>query len=885
MAYPHVRDRSLPQLKTRPVWYPVTLAMIGVLGLILRLIGLAGYPGLIYDEFYYVPAADVLLRRPPIAGVKNMIPGIDPNLLSHPPLSKELVALAIVLFGQHPLVWRLPAMALGAMVPLMAAGVAWELFHHRAIAVGAAGLTAIDGLSIVMSRVALPDAPAVTFVMGSLWLTLTITNRLVQAQRVGAFRWIGLGVLLGLGLAAEWIGAQAILLVWAWFLVRSPATRKAFHRWIPVSTIVPFVVYYATYFYAWTGGYHEPWLPRDPFIAFFKLQWLIFKGMWNLTFFHPWTANVWTWLGIPRPTAMLLSLKPHQSVRMMAFSDPIIVWIGLVSLVAGIWWVRRHRQYLAAWGFLALWFLALYGTWLLTPRSKFLYYFTSASLGLDIAAAAGFVLVWDAARSEPVRQWVRGGLAVFGSTALLTVSYLVPLWVGMAMPRPFYHALWWPSSWNPRVKASSVPASRSFSLTMNPRVGQVEAWRGVDLPAVGTPVPSPWQELRGTFSHNSVFWAPWALTKSYQLKLANAGLMQAPAILGHTAYVGTENNQVYAVNLLNGAVTWAVGVPNMVMTTPLIDQGLVVVGLGNSAFRAYSRAVGWVRGAGTNGLMAFDAKTGTEAWFYHTQGEVMATPAIRNGVIYDVTGASQLIAVSLESGKLLWSRRLGGFDSTSSPVIVGHHVYVATNAYYTDYPARRSTVWSVNLTTHRVSWSRNLPVASGLSDCSIAANGVALYVAGVPWVSHHGQGHVLSQRIFALSKSDGQVLWAQSMGRGRLSGLDQAEDGTPLATASTVYEGGPAIRRLVAFNASTGEVLWRQHIPGGVTANPVLAGSRLVVASRSGRILALSARTGKVVASDPWPFGAIGSAAPLIVSNALIQSTLKGELVVQRLGH
>lgn len=881
MAHPNPRDWLTSSPRFRPLWYSVALTAITILGLAVRLIGYARYSGLIYDEFYYVPAADVLLRRPPIATVKNMVPGIDPNLLSHPPLTKEFIAASIYLLGQHPWVWRLPALLFGAAVPLMVAGIAWELFGRRVITVVAAGLAAVDGLLVVMSRVALPDSPAVAFVVGALWALVTITQRLKRGDRVSVWRWIGLGSLLGLGLASEWIGGQAILMAWIWLLVSHPSARRAYRRWVPATTLLPLVLYYASYFYAWPSGYHESWLPSDPFIAFFKLQWLMLKGMWTLRFFHPWTANVWTWLGLPRPTAMILSLTSDQSIRVMAFPDPVIIWVGLASLVVGIWIVRREPRLRVAWAFLGIWFLCFYATWLATPRSKFLYYFATASVGLDIAAAAGLVLLWQVVRH---RAMLQGVVAELSGGVALSVLYLMPLWVGLALPRPFYHALWWPPNWNARVSPAAASSQPSFSLTMNPVRQSVRAWDGISVPSPLTPLPVAWTTFRGAVSHNTVYDVAGRLKSGYALTLATAGLSEAPAVVGSTAYVGTNNNQLYAVNLKTGDIAWAVGVPNEVESTPLVDRGLVVVGLGNNVFSRFRQSTGWIRGTGVSGLMAFNATTGIDQWFAATSGEAMASPVIQGHTVYDVTGSSRLVAFSLTSGKRLWSLKMGGFDSLSSPIIVGDHLYVATNSYFSSYPAKRSTVWSINLDTHQVSWQRNLPVASGLSDCSLADDAGRLFVAGVPRVSNRGKGHTVSQRVFALNQLTGRVVWSRSLGRGHVSALNETEEGIPLAINGVVYEGSPASNRVEAFNAATGRHLWTRRLSAGITANPVLVGHTLIVATMGGRLIQLSATTGRVMQQDPYSFGLIGSASPLIVSHILIQSTLLGQLVVQRLG-
>jgi outer membrane protein assembly factor BamB len=369
------------------------------------------------------------------------------------------------------------------------------------------------------------------------------------------------------------------------------------------------------------------------------------------------------------------------------------------------------------------------------------------------------------------------------------------------------------------------------------------------------------------------------------VKIANAGIADAPAVVGTTAYVGTGNSQVYALNLVNGSVRWAVGVPNSVEATPLVDRGRVVVALGNTVFRRYSTKLGWIRGTGANGLMALNAVTGSDEWYAPTQGEIMATPVISGSVIYAVTGASRLIAVNLDTGKREWSLRLKGFDSFSSPVVVGNHLYVATNQYFQAYPARRSTVWSIDLEAHHVAWVRDLAVASGLSDCSIAVDGGRLFVEGVPQVSSDGQGRRVSQRLFALSRTTGRVLWSQSLGRGSLPGLDQQEDGTPLAVGPVIYAGSPASNRVEALAAASGRVLWETRLHTGVMANPILLNRRLLVAGTDGRVMMLNARNGAVMGIDPVNLGALGAASPLVVGDVLVQSTMNGSLAVQRLGY
>lgn len=883
MAYPQVENRTRPVSRAWAFIYPGALAGVTLLALILRVVGIGRYPGLIYDEYYYVPAADVLLRRRPPVVVKSMVPGIDPNLLSHPPLAKELIALAIWLFGSHPSVWRLPGVVFGSLVPLVVAGIAFELFRKQGVALLAAGLASVDGLLVTMSRVALPDSSAVPLTLAALWMLLRVTRRVRHGEAVSHWSWMGLGGILGLALAAEWIGAQAICLSWVWCMGSGAAVRKQYRRWVPATTVVPFVVYYLTYFYAWGTGFRESWLPKSPFVAFFTLQWLMLKDMWSLRFFHPWTSNVWTWLGIPRPTALILSVTSQHTVRLMAFSDPILVWMGLISIVGGLWWFRHRAAERLPWEFLGLWLLAFYGTWLMTPRSKFLYYFTTASAGLDVALAAGVLAAWQALVVVRRRRWAKAALLSGGSVGFASVLYLLPLWVGMVMPAGFYHALWWPPSWNPRVRtASTSGTARSFSLTYRPSRQSVPLWSGLAVPASAPAVPNPWLMFRGALSHNSVFHASWTLKRGYALALGGK-LVEAPTVSGTTAYVGTSNNALYAINVLNGSVDWSVGAPNEVMTAPLVDDGLVIVGLGNNGFRSYQRGQGWVRGQGANGLMAFDQNTGQEVWYHRTTGEDMATPVIVGHDLYEMTGDGRLIALDVVTGHRLWQKRLGGFDSMSSLMADGNMLYFSTNRYVTSYPAASSTVWAINAETRQVVWSTRIPVASGLSDCTVAIDNNRVVVAGVPAIGNHGQSDQLSNAVFGLNRTSGRIVWSHQLGMGRIHGLDQEEQGIPLAIDGVVYLGSPALRQMRAYAASDGHPLWATHLPMPVTANPVLVGHDLLVAGMNGTLWMLNPATGQVVGRDPANFGKIGPASPLVVSNALLQSTLDGDLVVQRL--
>jgi dolichyl-phosphate-mannose--protein O-mannosyl transferase len=128
---------------------------------------------LIFDEAYYVNAARVIAGiRPPSGETYSDAPlGKDPNA-EHPQLAKLVIAGGIDLLGDGPWGWRAGSIVFGliaivAMYALVraAGGGPW-------LAVGAAGVMALDNLMLVHGRIATLDIFAVALMLISAALYL-----------------------------------------------------------------------------------------------------------------------------------------------------------------------------------------------------------------------------------------------------------------------------------------------------------------------------------------------------------------------------------------------------------------------------------------------------------------------------------------------------------------------------------------------------------------------------------------------------------------------------------------------------------------------------------------------------------------------------------------
>ena len=166
----------MARILSDPIAPIVALCAILILSLGARVIDLnepcaspCSTPGshtLIFDEDYYVNAARVIDHINPPEGqpYHNAPFGDDPNA-EHPQLAKLIIAAGIKIFGDGPTGWRIGSIifaliAIAALYALVraAGGSGW-------LAVGAAGVGALDNLMLVQGRIGTLDIYAVAMMI------------------------------------------------------------------------------------------------------------------------------------------------------------------------------------------------------------------------------------------------------------------------------------------------------------------------------------------------------------------------------------------------------------------------------------------------------------------------------------------------------------------------------------------------------------------------------------------------------------------------------------------------------------------------------------------------------------------------------------------------
>ena len=88
------------------------------------------------------------------------------------------------------------------------------------------------------------------------------------------------------------------------------------------------------------------------------------------------------------------------------------------------------------------------------------------------------------------------------------------------------------------------------------------------------------------------------------------------AVANGVVYIGSQDNNLYALNAATGSKIWSYPTGNEVESSPAVANGVVYVG------------------SDDNNVYALNATTGSTIWTYGTGNLVDSSPAVANGVVY-----------------------------------------------------------------------------------------------------------------------------------------------------------------------------------------------------------------------------------------------------------
>ncbi len=374
-----------------------------------------------------------------------------------------------------------------------------------------------------------------------------------------------------------------------------------------------------------------------------------------------------------------------------------------------------------------------------------------------------------------------------------------------------------------------------------------------------------WPMFQFRPDHNAVLPGP-ARAYSWQRRLGgqiNGGL----AVAGGVLYLESFDRRVSALDARTGRVLWSTKLPDVAMTTPVVANGVVVVGTGKDAVLEESpqRTV-WGRRGG-DAVIGLDAGTGRVLWTHHTIGEDMPSPALvrANGVdeLVYANGHDRIRALALADGRTLWTIRTHGIATMSSAAAAGRRVYVVVGT--SPNSGRHDHIEAIDARSGSIRWR----APYGNADCSPTVADGLVFVEGSSSSNDRPAGRNAFNEVDAVSERTGLLRWRWFSRYGRFTPTGSNEEGVAgLADAATFYQAIPATRDFVAFDARTGRVRWRLRTAARVKMSAVEYRKRLYFGDTAGTFYVVDARSGRVLVRRTFP-AYFTVSSPVIVGETL----------------
>lgn len=512
--YDRVRQRIAGDavLRRRIAWLAPLLVTL-VAG-VLRFWNLAHPHSLVFDETYYVKDAwsqwnlgyastwpDGADTR--FAAGETDIFGTDPSFVVHPPLGKYLIGVGMWLFGaDSSFGWRFATALFGTACVLVLYFLARALTNSTVFAAVASGLLAIDGLGIVMSRVALLDIFLAFFVLLAFWLTVldrrTRLDRLaaLTAARVrdghpphwGPVLWnrpwvIAAGAAAGAATAVKWSGVWVLAAIGLYLVVTDALERRRLGitfwptdavRQGAASFVLLVPVAFVVYLASWTGwlvtdgGYDRHAADASPATGLFgwvplslqslwKYHQTIYGSMTGMTSPHSYMSPAWQWPLLWRPTSMYAGATENgqsgcQGANgcldiLYSMPNPLLWYAAVAAIVFLVYRFVLVRD----WRY-AVVLVAIGATWLpwlaFPERTVFQFYTIAMWPFMLIALTFALREIAGPAHAGVARRTAGQRVVVVFLVAVAVLSaFWYPLWSATQVPYDFYRLHNWLQGW------------------------------------------------------------------------------------------------------------------------------------------------------------------------------------------------------------------------------------------------------------------------------------------------------------------------------------------------------------------------------------------------------------------------------------------------------
>ncbi len=382
--------------------------------------------GYIFDEVYYVKNAYSLIT----SGVELDQQGAS-EFVVHPPLGKWLIGIGIKLFGNNEFGWRSSSALFGSASVLLIYLITKRLFKSEFLALSAAVLMAVDGLSLVMSRVALLDIFLMFFILLTFYFLLKENY------------WLS-GMAIGLGLSTKWSAVFLIpILLLLTIKIKEVYLSRILKR-VGQFVFLPMGIYLTS----WVGWFvsDKGWARNsgsNPISSLWNYHLEILNFHTNLVEKHSYSANPWSWLVLGRPTSFYYESGDSCGAgecaqEILAMGTPLLWWSAIIAVAITIGFyinTSNRSAEIALAGF-----AGTYLPWFIFQDRTMFYFYSITTLPFLILA---LVYCFDLLLKYRDYQRV---IVLFIIAVAINFIYFLPVYLGIEIPySQWLHRMWLPS--------------------------------------------------------------------------------------------------------------------------------------------------------------------------------------------------------------------------------------------------------------------------------------------------------------------------------------------------------------------------------------------------------------------------------------------------------
>jgi outer membrane protein assembly factor BamB len=157
----------------------------------------------------------------------------------------------------------------------------------------------------------------------------------------------------------------------------------------------------------------------------------------------------------------------------------------------------------------------------------------------------------------------------------------------------------------------------------------------------------------------------------------------SPTVVKDMVYIGSFNGNLYAIDAISGEKKWSFVIGRNANSIILRNNGFGGASFVMGPSPAVSNGVVYIRSTVYDFpvfLYAIDAVTGTEKWRFTTGSNEDSSPAVSNGIVYIGSRNNNLYAIDAVTGTEKWRFTMGS-NGDSSPSISNGVVYVGSLDY------------------------------------------------------------------------------------------------------------------------------------------------------------------------------------------------------------